>query len=235
MSRKIKCRNAAHVERTDSCHVYGSRWYCFGCGASGRLDGTEAASPAEDQEPEDLSDAYEYIESLPLSDVRGLRLPSDARGYFVCWPDRDYYKRRFWRGEPKYVGAKGHAKPLFWARRGGERLLLCEGEINALSLAEALPFAVASAGGVGDFTSRRLEKHYPQLQTYARITVIVDNDPPGAIAAIEALGYLRARGHQVDYILMDPDANDVLVSQGKTALKDFVEGRLGGVVEESPI
>lgn len=235
MSRKIRCPNVNHVERTDSCHVYGDRAYCFGCGWMGRVDGQEMATSAEEPEPENLDSALARIAGLHKRAVRGLELPADESGFYIVWPDGSYYKKRHWEREPKYVGARGHTKPLFWARHAPGRLLLCEGELNALSLAEALPFAVASPGGVGDFTSRRLEKHYTQISRYDNITIIVDNDAPGAVAAIEALGFLRARGHLVNYLLMDPDANDILASKGKAALKDHVEGRLRGHVEESPV
>lgn len=236
---KILCPN--HKERTPSCHVYPDGLHCYACGfraPHGTYSGINTAllPPEEEIEAEDLGRAFERIDRLPVSGVRGLQLPVGREGFYIPWPTRDYYKlRRDSDSGPKYVGARGHRRPLFWASQQGHQLFLVEGELNALSLALALPdWACCSPGGVGDFKSARIDKYYTQIKHYATITLVVDNDPPGAMAAIDALAYLRARGHRVSYLLMEPDANDVLVQEGAPALKNYVEDRLRRPMAGSP-
>lgn len=191
------------------------------------------APPAE---PEDLEAAMSYIDSLPIKKIRGLSFPSDERSYFVRWPDGSFYKRRFFDpGSAKYIGAKGHKKPWFFASyvEGADTCVLVEGEINALSIAKACPeFTVISPGGCGDFSSknaRKISLHSTIL--YSTILIIADRDAPGAEACIEMMSLLQGSGKRVVAHLMSPDANEVLIEQGETAVQREVKRALGRGLE----
>jgi hypothetical protein len=219
-----------HRERTPSCVLYVDHYSCYGCGARGPLSdlglapGTEPEAP----EPENLQQSLAHIDALPVRQVRGLSLPSDERSFYIVWPDRDYYKRRFLHSHgSKYIGASGHRKPWFWARTGGELCIVAEGELNALSIAEAVPYAVVSPGGSGDFSSKTAKKNVTVLVQYSTILIVADADAPGAKAVIDLYGELAGRVPTVKTLLMPEDANSILVSRGKEALQAEIEKAVG--------
>lgn len=233
VSKKIIC--PFHQEDTPSCVLYSNGYFCFGCGARGKLeelDGIELP-PREELEPEppeDLVAAFARINSLEQTEVRGLKFPADHRGYYLCWPDQSYYKLRVWEpgSGPKYLGARGHKRGLFWARQEGHQtLVLVEGEINALSIAKAVPGVdVASPGGVGDFTVKKIKHKLTSYCRYSTILVVADADPPGATAIIEALSALWTSKINAKGLPMSPDANEVLVKCGEEELKRRIEAAL---------
>jgi hypothetical protein len=227
-----------HKERTPSCVLYSDHYCCYGCGKSGPLSELEGVdvSQVEDPEPEDLAAAFAYIDSLPLEKVRGLMLPSDVESYFIAWPDKSYYKRRFYNPTGvKYIGAAGHKKPPFWARQGkGSVCVLVEGEINALSIAEACPdFDVMSPGGTGDFSSKRAKYYLQSIRYYEILVIITDADKAGALACIELMGAVSGQVKKVVHHLMPVDANEVLCEQGPEALRGQVYSLLEGHMASS--
>ncbi len=124
MRRRMRC--LWHNEKTASLVQQKNGWYCFGicrklysnAEVEAKTGGVYEYDDSEDFK-EDLEQAYSYIDSLPRLRIRGFDLPADNNGYFIVWPNKAYYKyRRFSPGAgPKYIGAKGHRVPLFWARR----------------------------------------------------------------------------------------------------------------------
>lgn len=234
---KIKCR--WHEDNVPSMHVYSNGAFCFVCGkyaTPNELKDIDFDTTGE-VEPEDLRESFSYINKLPLKPVRGLLLPSDSTSYFVTWPGETYYKRRFFNPKSgKYVGAAGHQRPLFWVRQGSsDTLVIVEGEINALSIGLAVSGVdVVSPGGVGDFSPRNVRKQFTSYYRYSTIVLIADADGPGAKAVIDSMGTLRALGGQrVLWKLMCPDANDVLVHEGKEKLKSEIEAIIiGSTMEE---
>lgn len=233
MAKKILC--PFHKEETPSCNIYSNGFFCFGCGARGPLTGLVGVKlpPAEELEPEppedlELSLAGISARTVPTK-VRGLTLPADARGYYLIWPDKDYYKLRVWEpGKgPKYLGARGHRRPLYWARRQAHStLLLVEGEINALSLLEALKdesYDIVSPGGCGDFTPKKIREHLPTYLGYDTIIVVADGDKAGAEAIINALSVFWANKINAVGLPMTPDANEMLVNEQQERIRDEIE------------
>lgn len=226
MAKKILC--PFHQERTPSCVIYSDHFACYGCGKRGprsALKGEYATMPIEDPEPEDLAEAFRYIDSLPFTEQRGLSLPTDRDGFYIVWPDRSYYKYRFFSPwGPKYIGARGHVKPLFTANTAASRVcLMVEGELNALSLAKAVPeLTVVSPGGSGNFSKKQIAALLTQMANYDILTLIVDEDAAGAKAVVEALPVLRLAGKRVWTWLMTPDANQTLQDVGVEALRSRV-------------
>lgn len=225
-----------HKERTPSCILYADSYHCFACGAHGPLsDVGMAGEKIPEPEPEDLAKSLEYIVGLPKKPIRGLSLHADAEGYYVVWPDCSYYKKRFFvdRG-CKYFGARGHKKPWFWAAQGnGDALVVVEGELNALSIAAALPeLDVVSPGGVGDFTSKRVKKHLQLLVQYSTVLIVADADAPGAKAVIELYGELAGKVPTVKTLLMPVDANEIVEVSGIEVLREKIQGAMGSSLAE---
>jgi len=225
-----------HQESTPSLVQRKDGWYCYG--ACNRLypnDEVEKRTGekyeyVEESEPEDLTERFNYIRSLPPKTIRGLQLPADEGGYFVIWPYDKYYKYRFFNpgDRPKYVGAKGRTPPLFWARReSNPTLIVSEGEINALSIALAFPqFDVCSPGSCSMFRVDKLSKDLTSYQGYSNLVVVMDKDKAADEAMIHAKAFFRYKIPFTDFIQLEQDANELLQERGPQGLKQEMEKAL---------
>jgi hypothetical protein len=174
---------------------------------------------------EDVESSIAAIEALPRKLIRGFNLPFNSKGYFLVYPGRDYYKLRLSVGDDssnKYRGPSGHKKPRFVAQQcdSSSRLVLVEGEFNALSLAALeLPWDVVSPGSAGDFFSKSRSNDLQEYAKYSRVDIVVDDDPAGLQAAIECSALLKSRGcENVKAFFVKRDFNDVYATEGKEAL-----------------
>lgn len=228
-----------HEEQTPSCEVYPDGYKCFGCGARGPLselpEKYRTLEP-EPVQPEDLEKAYQYIDSLPKKRVRGLLLPADEFSFFIPWPDKRYYKRRFFEPQngPKYIGARGHRKPWFIANwTDSPAVVLVEGELNALSISQACPeLSVVSPGGSGDFYSKGSKKYWQNVVYCSTILLVADKDEAGAKAIIEAKSAIDTAERQAKWLLMKEDANEILQKEGRESLRKQILSVLGTDLEE---
>lgn len=217
---KVLC--TAHNDTNPSMEVYPDGWgHCFVCGYRAKIHEVENKG---DKYVEDIRPTVDYISKLKNAYIRQLLLPCDDTSYYILWPNKDYYKySRFDRGTgPKYLSPSGVTKPLFEVSiQSKGSLVVCEGELNALSLALVTSMDVVSPGGSGDFYSKRLEKDLTLYRNYDSFILVVDNDPAGVLAAIELKSRLKAEG-KVDIAihLMEKDANDILVQDGIEKLKE---------------
>ncbi len=198
--------------------VYHDGGFCFVCGKQAKLSELGGVDAPPEREPEDLTPMIEYIEGLTPIGVRGLVLPADKYAYYLLWPEKNYYKARYFKeGEGgRYRNPVGHRQPLFVANEvGSKTCLLVEGEFNALSFALAVPeLDVVSPGASGNFSKNQLKQHLHSMLKYDILCIVVDEDAPGARAALEALPLLRRLGVQVTTWLMPVDANEILTSDG---------------------
>lgn len=233
MTRKYLCPK--HREDTPSANAYSDHYYCFGCGARGPLSelGLPAGERIEITYVEDVAATISYIKSLPRKTIRGFSLHFSPRGYYLLWPTEDYYKLRIEGAEAgsKYRGPSGVKKPPFTVRKnssGSDRLVLVEGEFNALSLATLEgAYDVTSPGGAGDFYSKSNERNLREYARYGAVELVVDADAAGAQAAIETKAKLVTLGcPEVKIHLVERDFNDIHVQDGKEALREQVK-RMG--------
>lgn len=229
--KKYHCPH--HEEKTPSAVAYENSYYSFCCGRSGPLSdlGLAPGERIEKTYIEDLDSSIAAIRALPTQEIRGFKLHADDRGYYLVWPNGDYYKRRVYGADSgsKYRGPSGHSKPWFVAQTTqSDTLVLVEGEFNAMSLATLeLGCNIVSPGGAGDFYSRTGKQYLQDCLLYSDIHVIVDADAAGAQAAIETKAYLVANGHDnVKIHLVEKDFNDIHTEQGKDALREEVK-RMG--------
>lgn len=228
MNRKYLCPK--HREDTPSAVAYSSGYYCFGCGAFGPLSdlGVSAGDRIEVTYVEDLVSSIAAIEALPRADIRGFSLPFNDRGYFLVYPDRNYYKLRLSTDDSagnKYRGPSGHKKPKFVAQAGNNtHLVLVEGEFNALSLAALeLPWDVVSPGSAGDFFSKSRSSDLQEYAKYETVDIIVDDDAAGLQAAIECSALLKSLGcDNIKAWFVETDFNEVYAKEGKEALRSEI-------------
>ena len=216
-----------HKEDTPSLVIYDKEYHCYGCGAHGPLSdiGVEVG-PKTARYVEDLDQKMTYITGLPCNLIRGINAFFDTKGYYIVWPNLDYYKLRLWgEDKDKYRCPSGIQKPLFWAGVVSVIkpliLFIVEGEINALSLVKAYPDAdVCSPGSATDFCNKNYLNEY---KGYDKIVIIADNDGPGAIAAITLKSELTRDVKDIQIVLLHEDCNELLTTYGKESLRQSIE------------
>lgn len=212
---KIKCLNPAHEEDTPSLAVYDDgSGYCFGCQSYFRR--VSQPKTVSSVEKEDIAAKIGVISSLPVVNFRGCSFPHDREGYYIVWPDKSYYKLRYWAPKgPKYKSPKGHQKPWFWASHKGSRTLaLVEGEINAISLSRAVSFDVVSPGSIGDFINGAMKDSLHMFRSYDTIYVCVDKDV-GVTNALKFKELVKPFCQDVAIVLLTEDFNEMLVRDGE--------------------
>lgn len=231
---KILCPR--HKEDTPSCEIYENNAYCFGCQQTIPLEecGVKPGDVPPPKPKENLEETMKYIDSLPTKKIRGFWLPFDEEGYYIVWPERNYYKKRFFDPDKKsrYKNPTGHKQPLFetpyytWAGAG----MLVEGELNALSVFEALRNSeicprIMSPGGAGQFNEDFVLQNLETLNNLSRIDILVDQDGAGAKAAIELKAALLKHCARCSIYVkfMPSDANDLLALYGSQGLKEYLE------------
>lgn len=215
-----------HEDRTASLKLMTYGWRCYGCDkrpthaeVETALGKTIEQGETREVEKEDLKEKFKYINSLPKKEIRGLLLPEDERGYYIVWPDEQYYKYRLYSSKPKYVSPRGHQPPLLWARNGkGSTLWVVEGEINSLSVSKVVSDDVCSPGSATIF-DRLVKKHLTQFMQYSTINVVVDNDSAGIKALIAAKSTFLHNIPFAKYIRLEKDCNEILCEEGPKELR----------------
>lgn len=228
MNKKYLCPK--HFEKTPSAAVYGDGYFCFGCGAKGPVTdlGIPAGERIEVTYLEDIKATIAYIDTLPRKNIRGFSLPFNDRGYYLVYPNLEYYKFRLSDGQSnnKYRGPSGHKKPKFVAQSGSfPRLVLVEGEFNALSLAALeLPWDVVSPGAAGDFYSKSRNNDLQEYAQYSRVDIVVDDDVAGLKAAMECSALLQTLNDTIEIKVwfVKEDFNETFTREGKEGLKKAV-------------
>ena len=226
-----------HAEETPSCALYldEGRYHCYGgaCGKSGPLseiadfldEEYKSNRPAKPRYKSDVIKAINDIERLPTAAHRGFILHTDAEGYYLIWPERNYYLKRYFDSEHakgKYRGPSGVQRPPYVLRAEEDTApwVIIEGEFNAKSVAEALPFInVCSPGGVTSFKLAHLSCIKPDLMKTSRIVLVADDDIPGVSALIKLrseLIQINPNAH-LNSVLMPDDANSIWERQRRGA------------------
>lgn len=219
-----------HDDVTPSCEVYPEFGYCFaGCGIIPLIElGMEVGS-APPKPKEDLYEKREYIKTLPVKEFRGFSFPYDDRGFYICWLDSLYYKKRLFAADgPRYIGPSGHKPPLFWARRSTYRegVLVVEGEIEAISAAYACQdYDVVSPGAASNFED---VTQLTQLVDYNKLIIAVDNDGAGSKAGRTLYQYFMDKVPNLVLLhkSIENDFNDILVTRGRDALNKEIENQV---------
>lgn len=238
--RKASCISGLHEDKTPSMAIYdnGSA-YCFSC--CSHFANIQAPVAEVKKEPENLTEKFIYINSLPWVDHRGLKFMHDSRGYFITWPGQEYYKYRLWApraDEPKYIGAKGIKKPWYVLRayQKTKTCVITEGEINALSIASAFDDTTTSSncrpdilspGGASNFFDGEMKSRVEVFKNYATLLVLVDKDKAGVEGVINFHKLAKPYCSDIRIKLMDKgnDANDILCGlSGKERLKEIILG-----------
>jgi DNA primase len=231
---KIHCLNPEHRDKNPSMEVYPDGVYCWVCGYNSDLSkvpteliGVTIEELKHKKEKENIQEKFAYIDSLDKRKIRGLDLPADSSGYYVCWPDRKYYKLRRYDDRPRYVGPRGHRPGLFRIEpeHVSKSLVITEGELNSLSLQKAIPdhrFCIVSPG-----SATELSRHIDYYSKFSSVCIIVDKDAPGVYYGLELRKKLLGNNRRVILEAVEKDFNQILQDSGPEAVKLEFERIIG--------
>jgi hypothetical protein len=225
MSRKRSlCPNPAHQEKTPSFVHYDTYGHCFGCGYRAPLTDKDRQHEETTQPPIDIDAELTRISNLPKMAFRGLVLPVDGAFAYITYPGSRYFIARslLSDGGRKYICPPGYRRPTLRARVvESDTLAVVEGELNALSLAQAEPpFNVCSPGAASNFFLDRDMKYF---LTYKRFLLYTDYDRAGFNAAVAMKAQLLNYTPYVEIFLMKKDFNDILKDEGVLGIRQWLE------------
>jgi twinkle protein len=162
---------------------------------------------------------YDYYRTL---DGNHIINHYDGEGNVVAQKIRYPDKTFSWKGKA------GEAVPFGMSqfRNGGKRIIITEGELDALSVAEAIgcEYPVISVNNGAASARNDLKKHVEFLNSYAEITLAFDNDEAGK-KAIQEVSTLFTPG-KITIINLGKykDFNELLQDKGKAGvLKAYYE------------
>lgn len=124
-------------------------------------------------------------------------------------------------GKQFSIIGQGKNLPLYgqWLWGGGKRLIITEGEIDALSMSQAQnnKWPVVSLPNGAQSAAKAISANYDWLDGFETIILMFDQDDPGRAAAEEAAAILPAGKVRVA-VLPCKDANETLLKHGTGAL-----------------
>ncbi len=226
-------------------------WFCHHCGYAGRLNsaGSDSCPASEYRKPsykksnlpqnviewfqkrgipESILTLNEIGYGNSFKDKKGIQFPYRKGGVVVNIKHRS---------RDKDFRQEKSAEKCFYrfdeiAKCNGDTLIVCEGEIDALSfqtagfeMATSIPDGAPSPGAK-NFNSKFdfLKSAESIFSHYQKVILAVDNDAPGKIAESELARRIGAeKCYRVKYPQGCKDANEVLVKHGSQALTDLVD------------
>ena len=220
---------------SDALAVYSDHTYCFSCQTSHKTDGSN-----------NIKTKGPKMKSLDLiteSKTKELR----SRGISVTACKKFNYTVGTFNGETvqianyynknnevvaqkirtkdkdfKLLGSLSEAL-LFgqqlW-KEGGKRVIITEGEIDAMSVAQVLQFntAVVSIPNGATSAEKSLRKHLEWLETFDEIIIGFDTDEPGRQATNKAV------------LLFTPGKAKICTWEAKDANEMLASGNVGGII-----
>jgi twinkle protein len=240
---------------SDACATYDDgHTHCFSCGETRQNGASPGAATAAPKRPKELLPIGEYIDlnkrCLDEATCRryGYSVGEDREGGVVqiatyCDPlgnpvaqkCRTPDKEFFVVGSLKKAGLYGQH---LW-RTKGKRLIITEGEIDCLSVAQAqsLKWPVVSVPNGAQGAAKAIAAQLEWVSGYDEVVLWFDNDEPGRAAVEDCVKILPAGKVKVVFAPGDlKDANDVLRELGPTAVVNLLweakvyrpDGVLGG-------
>lgn len=146
--------------------------------------------------------------------------PYYYNGTLVAQHLRDAEKRFSWLGEAKHLELFGQH---LWAT-GGKRVVVTEGEIDCLSVAQAfnLKWPVVSVPNGAQSAKKYIQQNLEWLESYDEIVIAFDNDEPGRKAAQECAMLLSPGKVKIANWAPHKDANDMLQAESPGAIAQVI-------------
>lgn len=140
----------------------------------------------------------------------------DLEGRLVAQKYRFKDKTFSWKGNAKQSIPFGMGQ---W-RSGGKRITITEGELDCLSISEALDgkYPVISINGGAQGAAKELKEHIEFLNSYQEIVLWFDNDSAGQEAAKKVASLFPSGKVSIINSGTYKDANEVLQAKGKAGV-----------------
>ena len=229
---KTECQSCGS---SDARHVYeDGHSYCFSCNSYGKGEHVERPSQPTNSSYNDI----DHYRSYPITS-RGISqevvdhfkvkmsvnedgrpeshfYPYTRNGKIVAYKERKLPKEFRVHGDFKNVELFG--QNLF---TGGRTLVICEGEIDVLSVAQAFKdykgtiYPVVGMASASDTTSVLRNRDW--INSFDSIILMLDNDDAGK-KATDAIAKMIKTGKARVARLPEKDANETLVTHGKDAI-----------------
>lgn len=218
---------------SDAVADYGDHTYCFSCETYKDTDGS---SKQTTKRPKELLPEGNY-ESLVKRNINeetcrrfGYTVGNDRNGR-LCqiapyYDERGNLVGQKLRYPDKTFSVTGSVKTMFgrqlW-RSGGKRIVVTEGEIDAMSYAQAtdLKWPVVSIPNGSSSAKKSILQNLEWLETFDNVVLMFDNDEPGRKATLECAPLFTPGKCLLASLPTDTkDANDLLQ---KRRVKELVD------------
>lgn len=227
MSELVEKRPCPCGTSSDAFAVYDSGWgHCFRCEKNFKADGTGHKEVSEDKsvnfvdyEPQALakrriSEKTAQRFSYGVGSFKGKTV--QVANYFDINGKRVGQKIRFPNKDFLVVGkVTDTLYGMHLWKDGGKRVVVTEGEMDALSYAEATgcSWPVVSIPSGAAAAKKAVEKHIEWLERFEEVVFLFDNDEPGQEAALECAEVLTPGRAKIGVIPKPyKDASDMLVA-----------------------
>ena len=232
--------NSSSFLRHESCEdcgskdnkaVYTDHTYCFGCGNWKSNEGELVTVTKEIKGI--IEGEYKHLKTRGISEdicrkfgyqvgqYKGkfchIANYKNPEGEVVAQKLRLEGKKFSWVGDTEGIGFFGQHT----CREGGRFLIVSEGELDALSIAQAFngKASVVSLSHGANSASKTFKKHIEFLSTFDSIVICFDDDKPGREAASECALLLEPGKAKIVTGLPNKDANECLM---KGNIKELV-------------
>jgi len=230
----IRHTNCDSCGSSDANAIYSNGTsYCFGCEKWEKIDGEYTPTSSEPKDKTLLKYEYQALAKRKIPDaiVAQYRygVGHDKNGtlcqianYFNKEKELIAQKLRYPDKTFKFIGDTQEALMFgqqLWANTG-KKVVVTEGEIDALSVATAFDgkYPVVSIKGGSNSAKKEISKHLEWLSGYEEIYLWFDGDEAGKKAVAECVNILPADKVRIIRHAEYKDANEVLVYKGKAGV-----------------
>jgi twinkle protein len=227
-----------HCDSSDAYTVYeDGHGYCFSCEAYDKV-----ANPTDNPTPKSSSpfkkETLQAVVIKPLEARKILKKTCNMYGYGyaggkqvatyhwdgtkVAQHHRDRHKNFMWSGDVKHLELWG--QHLF--KGGGQRLIITEGEVDCMTIAQVLNLktAVVSLPSGAQSAVKYIKMNLPFVESFKEVILAFDADEPGQeavkkVAPLISIGKVKTM-HYNGY----KDANELLLECRGAELPELIFG-----------
>ena len=158
---------------------------------------------------------------------------------FKTYKDGEILRHYYFDSSGKVVGAKVRTKDKSFRCEGevsslfgmqnfrhktakDQKLIICEGEMDAMSIYECQPWPVVSIPNGAAAAKKAIQKNYEWINHYDKIVIFFDNDEAGQKAAKEAASVLPPSKTFIGFLDDYKDASEALQAGNSEAVRQVL-------------
>lgn len=221
---------------SDALAVYDTHVHCFSCNFHSKPEGEYTPSESSSY-PTDLISGGDYrsFRGISMETCKHFNylIKTNSKGEAVHlapyynqqgqlqaqhlrYPD----KRLPWRGDNK------SALPMFGQHKvkaGGRKLIVCEGEIDCMSVSQAFGNKYPVVGIAGVQSSPKIFKEYIELlESFEEVVIAFDADDAGREYASKCADILSVGKAKIVILPNSKDMNDILLDEGVGKVTKYI-------------